>query len=141
MNRWKLAAGLPLALMLVLGVSLPTTACLEPTAADAEGSCVATVMIQGTAYHFYGTVEPVPAGFDPGTPYATVAAFRECVDVIVYAAREPTSTYELRDGESNYLQAGTPLYAIPGTDPTRRLVVRAEDGSWLSWVAAEQPTG
>jgi hypothetical protein len=132
MNRWKLAAGAPLAL--VLGVSLSSTACLEPTAVDAAGSCVASVRVQGTLYHLGGTAS-VPDGFDPDTPYATVSEYRKCVDVIVYAADEPTYERQLGDGESNYLAVGTPLYAVPGVDPGTRLVVRGGDGSWLTWLA------
>ena len=136
-SRWTLTAGIPLAL--ALGLSLSATACLEPTATNADGSCVASVRVHGTLYRFLGTVEPVPADFAPETPYAVVTAYRECVDVIVYAANQPTDEGGLQDGESNYLAAGTPLYAVPGVDPQRRLVVRGEDGSWLTWLA-EQDT-
>lgn len=112
-------------------VAVAALGCYEPSAPAVDASCVATVRVNDLLYTLYAGPEDLPAGYAPGTPYATVTALRECYDVIVYTSNQQVESFGLEEGESNFLPAGTHLYAIDGFDPADRLAARHQDGQWI----------
>ena len=92
-------------------------------------ACVGAVRVAGAIYVRVGGA-PL-AGFEPGEHHATVTGRQPCRDLaIVGGGGEPAPGSDLADGESNFLDAGTRLYAVPGHPVGARLATETDAG-WL----------
>lgn len=114
MRPWLLA---PAALALALGAA----ACDDATAPLAMQ--IRVVIIDGTAYTTRAAMEaerPVV-----GERYAVVRRYVDCSGGVAADEHTHLSDYcPLRDGESNYLPAGTPIHRLEGVEPAVALAAR-----------------
>lgn len=114
--------------LLAITVVLGASACSSEPTGVADGSIVPGVVLDG---RFYGLADEfVPAAAPLGPQFATVLRRIDCSSG--YWLNENTHVDDhcpLNDGDSNFLDAGTPIYRLEGVLPSERLAVH-EHGSW-----------
>jgi hypothetical protein len=114
-----------IAIIVLLGASSCSS---EPTGV-ADAAQVAGVQLEGLFYFPAGELDPATVPL--GARYATVLRHVDCSDGIWVSGNTHIEDYcPLKDGDSNFLAAGTPIYRIEGVLPSERLAV-LDHRSWI----------
>lgn len=117
------------ALLLVAGIP----GCEMATAPAADGTCISGgARINGLYYGRTARLYTGPA-FVPGDSVAVITRHRGCQDEA--EVPEPWA-----DGDANFLEPGTPIFAVPGYPPYERLVAEVDSG-WIELEPMDPITG
>jgi hypothetical protein len=104
----------------LLGLAL--AGCDGRAVSGPDGSQIAVVIVDDLMYSQAAYLDPDTRPV--GAAYAQVLRFVDCSQGLWRDSHTHVSEYcPLRNGDSNFLQAGTVLYRIDGVDPTEALVV------------------
>lgn len=100
-------------------------ACADPLTLGVDASCIAVLRFDG-AWYGPALVE-YQNSFEPTTPVGEVQRNLGCND---QPSEGDPPAPDFTDGDSNFLPAGTVLYAVEGFAPSERLAVRP-DTVWI----------